>query len=400
MNTRYYILSILLLLIPFTLFGQVGQQTPEDTATLLQFLKGDGAFEKWFMEVFTTLDTEVEDTAIAASYFGRAIGAFGMLIYLSYLGFQMQEGARPWEVTPMIKPIMIGFILIFWTGFTNLIQAPLQLLAEPGAAIFQDIEQDANDMRIARFVKQQQLLNTLIHEVADEKAKGHVIDQMGEGNDKSWWDEKMDELFKPIYEFALTMEFHGQKLVGDIMEAIALAILRVCTYLIFFIQKIWAYVLITLGPIAVGISLIPGFENSFYNWVAKFININLYTFIAYIIINIGQQLIIAGYQMEIDRMNLFLDDGGVTNYSMFYIYVKNNGIIHTTLFPVVAYIITGIGVLMTPTIADTIVSGGGAGIMSKAKGAGGKILAAANTVANVKTAGIAQAISKAIPKRK
>src|SRR5690606_21609788 len=110
---------------------------------------------------------------------------------LSYLGFQMQEGARPWEVTPMIKPIMIGFILIFWTGFTNLIQAPLQLLAEPEAAIFQDIEQDANDMRIARFVKQQQLLNTLIHEVADEKAKGHVIDQMGEGNDKSWWDEKM-----------------------------------------------------------------------------------------------------------------------------------------------------------------------------------------------------------------
>src|SRR5690606_40274137 len=130
MNTRYYILSILLLLIHFTLIGQMGQQTPEDTATLLQFLKGDGAFEKWFMEVFTTLDTEVEDTAIAASYFGRAIGAFGMLIYLSYLGFQMQEGARPWEVTPMIKPIMIGFILIFWTGFTNLIQAPLQLLAE------------------------------------------------------------------------------------------------------------------------------------------------------------------------------------------------------------------------------------------------------------------------------
>ena len=35
--------------------------------------------------------------------------------------------------------------------------------------------------------------------------------------------------------------------------------------------------------------------------------------------------------------------------------------IYNQLFTCVAYIVTGIGVLMTPTIADTIVTAGGAG---------------------------------------
>jgi hypothetical protein len=68
------------------------------------------------------------------------------------------------------------------------------------------------------------------------------------------------------------MEFQLQKLVAEIIEFICLSVLRICVYL-FFIQKIWAYILIILGPIAIGMALIPGFENSLYSWVSKFINI-------------------------------------------------------------------------------------------------------------------------------
>jgi hypothetical protein len=127
--------------------------------------------------------------------------------------------------------------------------------------------------------------------------------------------------------------------------------------------------------VAVGLSLIPGFESSFQNWVAKFININLYTFVSYTIINIGQQLIISGYQLEIERYDLLLSNGTVTDLNMLAAYISNNGMIHTVLFPCVAYIVTGIGVLMTPTIADSIVSAGGAGIMTKGKSAAGKVMA-------------------------
>lgn len=365
-------------------------QTDSDYSNLLQFLKGDGAFEKWFMEVFTKLDNSVQDSAEGSALVGRAIGGLGALMYLGYMGWQMAAGDREWEIVPMLKPILIGFTLIYWTGFVNLIQAPFEAIAEPGIAIFSDIESEVNDLRIERFKKQQQLLDAVIKLNAEEDAKQEVINNTSKDADDSWFDisDGIDKLLQPIKEWQIRMEFQLQKLVAEIIEFICLSILRICVYLIFFIQKIWAYILIILGPIAVGMSLIPGFENSLYSWVSKFININLYTFVAYTIINIGQQLIASGYTMEIERYDILLTNGTITNLDALMVYVSNSGMIYNQLFTCVAYIVTGIGVLMTPTIADTIVTAGGAGAMTKMKSAAGRIASGAKTaVLAVKTGG-------------
>jgi hypothetical protein len=333
-------LCVLIFLVPTIVFGQTG-----DTASynkLLQFLKGDGAFEKWFMEAFTKLDTTMAAQSAGAVMLGQAIGGFGALCYMGYLGWQMQEGARPWEVTPMIRPTIIAFILMYWGAFTSMIQYPLQSLAEPGIALFQDIEKDANDLRVERFKKQNQILEVLIKTQAEEEAKQETLNKLEVKADDSWYDIDVDKLLAPAKEWYMKMEFKIQKTLSEIIEAVALTILRVCTYLIFFIQKIWSYVLIILGPIAIGISLIPGFENSFSNWVTKFININLYTFVTYTIINIGQQLIMSGYQMELDRYALIIDSGGVADMNTLRVYVQNSGMMYTALFPAVAYIVTGI----------------------------------------------------------
>lgn len=389
---KYLTFSVILLMcfVPTLVFAQ----NTQDYNNLLQFLKGDGAFEKWFMQAFTQLDTSINQQAAGITMLGQAIGGFGALCYLGYLGWQMQEGARPWEITPMIKPLIFAFILGNWTSFTGMIQYPLQKLAEPGISIFQEIEEDANDLRVKRFQKQNQLLDKLVEMEAEEKAKADAADQAASGSD-SWIDLDITNLLSPINEWFIRMDFKIQRYLAELIEAVALTILRVCTYLIFFIQKIWAYVLICLGPIAVGLSLIPGFENSFSSWVSKFININLYTFIAYTIINIGQQLIMTGYQMELDRYALIIaDDGSIISVETLQAYIANNGMMHTVLFPCVAYIVTGIGILMTPSIADSIVSGGGAHIMGKAKGGGGSIAGAAKTAA-AKTGGLSRAASAA-----
>ncbi len=392
---KYLTLTICLLifLVPTIVFGQTG-----DTASynkLLQFLKGDGAFEKWFMEAFTKLDTTMTAQSAGAVMLGQAIGGFGALCYMGYLGWQMQEGARPWEVTPMIRPTIIAFILMYWGAFTSMIQYPLQSLAEPGIALFQDIEKDANDLRVERFKKQNQILEILIKTQAEEEAKQETLDKLEKKADDSWYDIDVDKLLAPAKEWYMKMEFKIQKTLSEIIEAVALTILRVCTYLIFFIQKIWSYVLIVLGPIAIGMSLIPGFENSFSNWVTKFININLYTFITYTIINIGQQLIMSGYQMELDRYALIIDSGGVADMNTLRVYVQNSGMMYTALFPAVAYIVTGIGILMVPSIADSIVSAGGAGIMSKGKAAGGTVASVGRAATAAAAGGAAGAITAA-----
>ena len=387
------IICLVLFLFPTLAFGQTGDT--ESYSKLLQFLKGDGAFEKWFMEAFTKLDTTMAAQSAGAVMLGQAIGGFGALCYMGYLGWQMQEGARPWEVTPMIRPTIIAFILMYWGAFTSMIQYPLQSLAQPGIALFQDIEKDANDLRIERFKKQNQILEILIKTQAEEEAKQESLDKLEKKADDSWFDIDVDKLLAPAKEWYMKMEFKIQKTLAEIIEAVSLTILRVCTYLIFFIQKIWSYVLLVLGPIAVGMSLIPGFENSFNNWVTKFININLYSFITYTIINIGQQLIMSGYQMELDRYALIIDSGGVADMNTLRVYVQNSGMMYTALFPCVAYIITGIGILMVPSIADSIVSAGGAGIMSKGKAAGGKVASVGRAATAAAVGGAAGAVTAA-----
>ena len=387
------LIGLVLFLLPTVAFGQTGEG--ESYSKLLQFLKGDGAFEKWFMEAFTKLDTTMAAQSAGAVMLGQAIGGFGALCYMGYLGWQMQEGARPWEVTPMIRPTIIAFILMYWGAFTSMIQYPLQSLAEPGIALFQDIEKDANDLRVERFKKQNQILEVLIKTQAEEEAKQETLNKLEVKADDSWYDIDVDKLLAPAKEWYMKMEFKIQKTLAEIIEAVSLTILRVCTYLIFFIQKIWSYVLIILGPIAIGISLIPGFENSFSNWVTKFININLYTFITYTIINIGQQLIMSGYQMELDRYALIIDSGGVADMNTLRVYVQNSGMMYTALFPAVAYIVTGIGILMVPSIADSIVSAGGAGIMSKGKAAGGTVASVGRAATAAAVGGAAGAITAA-----
>lgn len=370
---RIVIVTILAFL-PMILFA--------DTEQEVSFFQGDNAFEDWFMQVFAQIDLQVWDEANLVAGLGRAIGAIGALIYLGYLGYQMQEGARPWEVTPMIRPIIVALILSNWANFCQLIQYPFQTASDPSVTLFNEIQEEAEDRRILRYEKQIQLIDAAIEAKAREDAKIAELEAVENANetDESWWDiGDLEDLFLPIQEWAIRFDFKFQKLVANLIDSFSLSIMRICTYFIFVLQKVWGYVLITLGPIAIGMSLIPGFENSLNAWIAKFININLYSFIAYQIINIGQMMIIGAYNMEIDRMNQIIGEEGVpTDLVVLTNFVTNNGFITTTMFTAVAYLITGILVLMTPSIADSIVSAGGAGIMSKGKRAGGAIASAGN----------------------
>ncbi len=178
------------------------------------------------------------------------------------------------------------------------------------------------------------------------------------------------------------MKFSAQKLISEFIEAIGLAILRIATYFIFFVQMIWKYILVVLGPIAVGLALMPGFTSSLTSWISKFINISLYSFISFSIINIGQILIMSGYSIEIDRLNHFMNSHNVVTESKLPLianYLENSGMIYSVLFTFVAYGITAMAILMTPTIADTIVSAGGANVMSKMKSAGQKLASGTRT---------------------
>lgn len=390
MNTRIFTLLLLLafLSLPLDTYGQWGPtgqppQKPqmgtsypsyEDGIKMANYMKGDGDFESWFFDGFAQLDSQIETRANQAGRLGGYIGSIGALIFLSIVGFRMQMGTAEWDIEPMLKPTIILLILTNWWAFTQMIQAPFQLLAEPPKAIFKEFQKQGKSLRDLRYTKQMQITEAISRQKAELQAKREGFwTKVSKGDVGEAFGDQWDDMMSSIEEAAAKFDYSLQKTIGSLLESLSLTILRVCVYFIFFIQKIWSYVLITLGPIAVGISLIPGFESSFYNWVSKFININLYTFVAYTIIDLGQQIIIMGYLQEINRLSAIVDAKGVVNQGLLMAYSAHDGKISQAVFSCVSFLVTAAGVLMTPTIADSIVSAGGAGIMTKAKQAAAKV---------------------------
>lgn len=348
----------------------IGPQLPGVTlqqgAQMAKYQKGNGAFEEWFMEIFVNLDSSVETTAFFAAQLGLAIGVLGGLIYFSVIGFRMLSGSAEWDVEPMIKPTIILIILTNWYPFTQMIEYPFNKLSEMPSGYFKELERDAEAKRELRYTKQMQVLDATIKFRSQVQTEINRMTLPNAGTVQLGADV-FDFFYNAAADNLERLNYWGQKLLGELLELICLIILRVGVYLTFFIQKIWTYILIVLGPIAVGMSLIPGFESSFNNWVAKFININLYTFIAYTIINLGQKIIMAGYEMDIKRLSAIVDaQGNVINYGLLMNYTTYSGMLNSVVFPCVGYVVTGIAVLMTPSIADAIVSAGGAGVMTKA----------------------------------
>ena len=338
----------------------IGPQLPGVTlqqgAQMAKYQKGNGAFEEWFMEIFVNLDSSVETTAFFAAQLGLAIGVLGGLIYFSVIGFRMLSGSAEWDVEPMIKPTIILIILTNWYPFTQMIEYPFNKLSEMPSGYFKELERDAEAKRELRYTKQMQVLDATIKFRSQVQTEINRMTLPNAGTVQLGADV-FDFFYNAAADNLERLNYWGQKLLGELLGV----------YLTFFIQKIWTYILIVLGPIAVGMSLIPGFESSFNNWVAKFININLYTFIAYTIINLGQKIIMAGYEMDIKRLSAIVDaQGNVINYGLLMNYTTYSGMLNSVVFPCVGYVVTGIAVLMTPSIADAIVSAGGAGVMTKA----------------------------------
>lgn len=353
-------------------------------AKAIDFMQGEGVLETWFTEGFMPL----YDNFMKAEYgsyilFGQAIACVGAMLYLGYIGWGMISGDREWEILPMLKPFAIGMVIMNWTLFVDIVKAPLVTLQEAAHADFNESQQELSALRVIRFKKQQQVVDRLI----EEQAKAHAeIEQQNAGN-KTLIEEGLDiigdgltSLLSPVYELYLRLQIDFQLVVSSVLETVGLWILRVCTYLIFFIQVIFSTILIIIGPISIGISVIPMFSSSFGSWVARFININLYGFMAYIVLKIGTLLQIFAFTAEIDRYSEMVNEDGTIKNMDLLLTFSSGGIMSFGLV-VVCFIISGIGVLCVPTLANYVVNASSnASIMSKMGRHGGAIVSRGKTI--------------------
>jgi hypothetical protein len=365
---------LMLFFIPCLVFSQ-DTHSDEYYQKAMDFLQGEGVLEGWFTEKFLPL----YDSFMTAEYgrfilFGQAVAGVGALLYLGNIGWQMISGDREWEIVPMLKPFAIGLVIMNWVAFVGLIRTPLMKLQDVSEGSFVESQQELNSLRWVRFKKQQQVVDRIV----EEQAKAQAEIQQQEAGDQSLIEEGLDmvgdgltSLMSPVYELYLRLQVGLQLAISSTLELIGLWILRVCVYGIFFIQLIFSTILIIVGPIPVGLSVFPAFSNFLSQWVSKFMNVNLYGFVAFIVLKIGTLLQLFAFEAEIDRYDQIINnDGSIKNMDLLLTY-SSSGIMSFGLV-IVCFLITAVGILCVPTLANYIIPSGGSntGAMSKMKKAG------------------------------
>jgi hypothetical protein len=143
------------------------------------------------------------------------------------------------------------------------------------------------------------------------------------------------------------------------LELIAVWVLRIATYFVFFLQIIYSSVLVILGPFAVAVSILPAFRDSFSTWVARFISVNLYGTIAYLIMWLSAYIQQYSLNVEISRYQGILHGSATTNKMAEVAVFASNGILSFGTV-IISFLIGAIAMFTVPSISTWIVSSSGA----------------------------------------
>src|SRR5690606_211072 len=172
-----------------------------------------------------------------------------------------------------------------------------------------------------------------------------------------------------------------QLLATQIIELVAIWILRVCVYIIFMLQIIYSTVLVILGPFSVVVSILPAFRDAFTTWIARFVSVNLYVGVAFLILYITGRLQQYALEVEIDKYEYLLSTGGGADRLEKMAWLASNGFLSFGLV-IVAFFVSAIAIVTVPSISTWIIST--SGITSAATTAGRMGSSTSKTISRAK----------------
>lgn len=369
MKKNKYFFLLLFLLIPTLLFSQ----SSTDYEKAVEFLQGGNILEDWFMKAFLK-DYKSLIMSQWSSYtdIARLIGGVAAMVYFGQKSFEMMTGGK-WEIMPLLRPFGLLMVIIYWSSFVNFISIPFDLLANKSSKQYEASVGNINQLRAQRHKMQMQMIDGMFdysadNEIAAEQGKkgwfDTAVDAIGDAVDKA-----IDVVVKPIVKLKQKFNISLQLVMTQLLELLALWILRLCVYGIFLIQMVYSGVLIILGPIAVSFSIFPAFKDSLNTWIARFISVQFYVTVAFIILTVTSTLQDFALTAEIQRYSEIIDSSGNIIDVQKMMFINSNGILSFGTV-IVSFLVSAIAILTTPTVSTWIVSstglGGAVNTMSRA----------------------------------
>tara|TARA_R100000482_G_C5112579_1_gene141331 strand:- start:322 stop:1287 length:966 start_codon:yes stop_codon:yes gene_type:complete len=315
----------------------------------------------------------------------QTLACIFMLIFFSLKCYEMMAGDKKLEIMPLLRPFALVILLMWWPIFCQIIAFPTDLIAAKTEALFGTQNDTNNALRLDRAAYMIEMADQLVEyqavtEMASDQAQesdkdlGTVIVDGVKGFFS-------DQILAPIVQMRIRMQTSLQLLATQIIELVAIWILRVCVYIIFMLQIIYSTVLVILGPFSVVVSILPAFRDAFTTWIARFVSVNLYVGVAYLILYITGRLQQYALEVEIDKYEYLLSTGGGADRLEKMAWLASNGFLSFGLV-IVAFFVSAIAITTVPSISTWIIST--SGISSAATTAGRMGSSASKSISRAK----------------
>lgn len=333
---------------------------PESFKKSFDFLQGNGVYEQGVMHflkgmkntIWTHFDTFIADA--------QALCAIFMLIFFAIKAYEMIAGDKKMEIMPLLRPFGLVMVILWWGTFIRVVAYPTDIIAAKSESLFDRNESAVNALRYQRA----KLMVDISDQLLTVQAETEIADKEATGFFESSWEtvkstvkEGFSKVWNPIIELRNRMQIGFQLLISSLMESAAVWILRICVYIIFIIQIIYSTILVILGPFSVAVSIVPAFRDSFSTWIARFISVNLYSGIAYLVMYVGSLFQQYALEAEITRYQELLSSPSEGTMGKLFAFA-NNGVLSFGIV-IVVFLISGLTMLTVPSISTWIVSTSG-----------------------------------------
>jgi len=356
-----------------------GQAPASNYNKSLEFLQGNGVYEEGVMTFLSGLKDSIWTHFDLFITDAKALAAIFMIIFFAIKSYEMMSGDKKLEVMPLLRPFGLTMIILWWGAFVKMVAFPTDLVALKTEEMFKSEQTNVNNLRLNRA--------DYMKKVADELYSFQAQTEVAEKESDTWygqaWDsvtssvkEGISTVVSPLIELKNRLAIGVQLLLTQLLEIIALWILRIAVYVIFVIQIIYSSILIILGPFAVAVSILPAFRDSFSTWIARFISVNLYAGIAYLVMYIMALMQKYAMLSEISKYKELLGPDGTEGGLAKMAILAGNGIMSFGTV-ILTFLVSAICMFTVPSISTWIIST--SGISSAASGFGRGSVTVINT---------------------
>lgn len=293
------------------------------------------------------------------------------LIFLGIESYKMMMGETELRVNTILRPFLIGLVIMLWVPFLGVIDAPCNALTQAGKEIFENQIQTVNQLQRTRAA----VADSITMKIVKQSAESEEAEALSTDEEVHRLGIRLDGIVDKIQNLGIYVVGKIRQILFSFFETIIITIWQAIVYLIMFLGMIFfKSILAIVGPLAFAFSLLPSWRDAWSTWVSKYISVSLYGFIAYIDLAVSMAIIQYGIEDDIDVLTQAnLEDEAFTLFTCF-----QSGF-HNNFIP--ALIVSAISLLLIPKVAEWIVpSSGTSQAASSSKrnvAAGAKAVAAA-----------------------